>query len=177
VRSIKDVRSDGNSDGKGVSFSSISSRASSTFFESEKIRDYTKQKDRTDLHQTFDPFLREVHLSSRGILLCIVSRHNQVLMINRRRTEVNCINTCQELLTNKNNRGSSPRTKLQTQKNPCMGYNLHSIVSCRYGVTSPTIQLNNQFVEVESETPFALIGRGMILIQAASQYLTTSQSY
>jgi len=109
VRSIKDVRSDGNSDGKGVSFSSISSRASVVHFEGEKIRDYTKQKKRTDLHQTFDPFLREVHLSSRGILLWIVSRHNQVLMINSRRTEVDCITTCQELHKNRNTRGAHLR--------------------------------------------------------------------
>jgi len=69
VRSTKDVRSDGNSDGKGVSFSSISSRASVVHYEGEKIRDYSKQKERTNLHRTFDPFLREVHLLSRGILL------------------------------------------------------------------------------------------------------------
>ncbi len=58
----------------------------------------------------------------------------------------------------------SPTMKLQIQKLPCMGYNLHSISSCKYGVTSPTSQLNAQFVAVESETPFARNSRGMIFI-------------
>jgi len=43
-----------------------------------------------------------------------------------------------------------------------MGYNLHSMTSCRYGVISPTMKLKNQFVAVDSETPFALTVRGII---------------
>ena len=43
-----------------------------------------------------------------------------------------------------------------------MGYSLHSMTSCRYGVTSPTMKLKNQFVAVDSDTPFARTVRGMI---------------
>ena len=57
---------------------------------------------------------------------------------------------------------NSPRMKLQMQKKPCIGYNLHSIASCRYGVISPTRKLNAQFVAVERETPFARTVKGMI---------------
>lgn len=52
--------------------------------------------------------------------------------------------------------------KDKQQKNPCRGYRRHLMVSCRTGVDSPTIQLNAQFVAVESETPFTRTGRGMI---------------
>lgn len=39
-------------------------------------------------------------------------------------------------------------TKLQAQKNPCMGYNLHAMSFCSKGVTSPTRKLKAQFVAV-----------------------------
>ncbi len=48
------------------------------------------------------------------------------------------------------------------QKNPCRGYSRHLIVSCKYGVISPTRKLNAQFVAVESETPLARTVSGMI---------------
>ena len=56
------------------------------------------------------------------------------------------------------------RTKLQTQKKPCIGYSRHSMSSCRTGVASPTTKLKNQFEAVESETPLARKVRGMICI-------------
>lgn len=56
----------------------------------------------------------------------------------------------------------SPTTKLQAQKNPCIGYNLHSIVSCNTGVISPTRKLKAQFVAVEIDTPLARTVKGMI---------------
>lgn len=52
--------------------------------------------------------------------------------------------------------------KLQTQKNPCMKYNRHSIISCNAGVVAPTTKLKAQFVAVERETPLARTVNGMI---------------
>ncbi len=52
--------------------------------------------------------------------------------------------------------------KLQTQKNPCIGYSRQPISTCNSGVISPTMKLNSQLVAVDMDTPFARTAKGMI---------------
>lgn len=82
----------------------------------------------------------------------------------RKRTEVYCRRDSSGFAYNLCRLKRLPRMKLQTQKNPCIGYNLHSITSCKRGVIHPTRKLNAQFVAVDSETPFARTANGMIFV-------------
>jgi hypothetical protein len=53
-------------------------------------------------------------------------------------------------------------TKLAAQKKAWMRYRRHAMRSCRIGVTSPTSQLNAQFVAVLKLDPLARMLRGRI---------------
>ena len=62
----------------------------------------------------------------------------------------------------KGDKKNLPSTKLQAQKNACIRYNRHVMAFCRMGVSSPTSQLQAQFVAVLRLAPLARMLSGRI---------------
>ena len=98
----------------------------------------------------------------------------------RKLTEVNYHHTISVYVVRGVHFSYVPTTKLQAQKNPCIGYRRHSMTSWRNGVISPTKKLKAQLVwhkatdqikaiyrngpptAVDRDTPFARTVNGMI---------------